>query len=347
MITLSKKIIHNVNHVAHAWWKKPRMMYSSLRYAVLRQMGRTVIRGFDIVVTYVCNLKCPHCNVTTVHAKDRKELTVDEIVRTVEQLREVGGFYVTFTGGEILTRLESLAEIIRRIDAGSMLIGIQSNGLLLTEEVCLKLKELQVDSVTLSFDTAHEEDDLDKVMEIKLAQLMLLRKHGFYVMFVALASHQTLTDGTCVKISKFADCHKVPVFMNFAVPQGRWSEADHVVFTKEDSITVRQLSDTYNFVYTDLDTSPVSGRKCPAFSERLHINGYGDVQPCTFYQIGFGNVREESLADIVRRGQGHFHFNRVNPICIPAEDWEYIKRWRERGAKSKRFPVPLKEFWDK
>ena len=58
--------------------------------------------GAMFELTYRCNFDCVHCYV--VQPGREGELTTAEVLRILEELREVGTLFLTFTGGDPLTR---------------------------------------------------------------------------------------------------------------------------------------------------------------------------------------------------------------------------------------------------
>ena len=50
-------------------------------------------------------------------------------------------------------------------------------------------------------------------------------------------------------------------------------------------------------------------------TERFYINAKGDVQPCEFLNISFGNVKEESFSDIYSRMRDVFKTPGTNWLC--------------------------------
>jgi len=335
----------NIEFAASAYRRKPLLMLRSLRFFIRRIMGLPAVRGTDIAVTYDCNLKCEHCNVAAVHNPARALLTIDEIADTVRQLRCLGGFYVTFTGGEVLAQLDHLEQVVRRVKPNSMLLQVQTNGILLNESTCARLKNMRIDNLHISFDLSHETRDWDQLIATKKRQLELCRKWGFYVYFIALASHETLNDKNFRRLAKFAETNSVCIGLNFAVPQGRWDQNEDILLTEQDSREVRRLSRNHQYLFTDLDTNLIH-YGCPAFSERFYINGYGDVQPCTFFQVSFGNVKKEPLAEIWKRGLSNPFFAGFPDHCPPAENRYYIRRWQQQSESADQIPIAASAFFN-
>ncbi|GAB6094217.1 hypothetical protein JCM14469_04690 [Desulfatiferula olefinivorans] len=318
------------------------MLLRAFIFFIKKILGRPVVRGMDIAVSYTCNLSCPHCNVASQHDPNRPELDDERIIDAIGQLKKAGGFYVTFTGGEILLFRKRLARIIERVGKRSMLYQVQTNGVLLSDAVCRELKAMGVDNVQISFDTFHETGNWSEVLAVKKKQLHMVRRHGMDVFFTWLASHDSLAGHEIRDIIRFSNTHTVKIGLNFAVPQGRWADNRRMLLRPDDSRRLRAISRDNPYLYIDLENN-LMNYGCPAFSERLHINAYGDVQPCTFFQISFGNIGKEPLSIILDRGRRHPLFHGFPDHCPPAENPDYIDRW-VKGSFD-RLPVDHQTFF--
>jgi len=341
---LKQILPRNSYFVLNAIKDKPALITQALSFFMKRFLGRSVIRGVDIAITYDCNLKCHHCNIAAVEDKTRKIIEIDDIVKAIGQLRKIGGFYVTFTGGEVLLDLDYLERIVRKIGSHDLLLQVQTNGILLSDAVCSRLKSMGIDNLHVSLDTCHEYSEWEEVLRLKKSQLEMARKSGLFVIFIALASHETVNNNFLNKLIDFSEGNRVPVGLNFAVPQGRWSDNESILLTPEDSLYIRKISQENKYIFTDLDSNCMR-YGCPAFSERFYINGYGDVQPCTFFQISFGNIKDEPLRDIWLRGLRNHLFKGFPDYCPPAENQKYIDLWKKKSCKTVRIPIFYNEFF--
>jgi hypothetical protein len=98
-------------------------------------------------LTNNCNWWCRHCYIT--HRPAKGELTLDEIRPILDQLAELGVLFLTFTGGEPLTRKDffDIAEYARQRDFSFSLF---TNGTLITPTVADRLKELALERAEIS-----------------------------------------------------------------------------------------------------------------------------------------------------------------------------------------------------
>lgn len=102
-----------------------------------------------------CNQKCLHCYAAGQDYAEKKELSTDEWKKVIDKCKEARIPQLTFTGGEP-TKREDLVELI---DYSRWFITrLNTNGVLLTKELCKKLHEASLDSVQITFYSSNEEE---------------------------------------------------------------------------------------------------------------------------------------------------------------------------------------------
>jgi len=78
---------------------------------------------------------------------------------------------------------------------------------------------------------------------------------------------------------------------------------------------------------------------CPAGFEQLYITCYGDVTPCPFIQISFGNIKEKELKDIWLKITRFKAFVIPNKVCLSGQDSNFIETFLDPLQKIKVLPV--------
>jgi MoaA/NifB/PqqE/SkfB family radical SAM enzyme len=61
--------------------------------------------------------------------------------------------------------------------------------------------------------------------------------------------------------------------------------------------------------------SYLSGIGCLAANIQYYVSAYGDIAPCDFTPLSFGNIRNESLKKIWKRMVRHPAYNHRSPFC--------------------------------
>lgn len=100
-------------------------------------LGKRALVEVSIEVTRRCPLECLHCynNLPMADAAARrKELTLDEYRRLLDEIAEAGCLWLLFTGGEIFARHDFL-EIYALAKSKGFLITLFTNGTLITPRI--------------------------------------------------------------------------------------------------------------------------------------------------------------------------------------------------------------------
>jgi len=116
-----------------------------------------------IETSSACNLRCRHCPTGVSYGTvERRTMSMDLFLTVVEQLSQVPNLAecVLYLGGEPLLN-RHLEEMIRTLRAGTGVkrIFFNTNGMLLTEERCLKLADCGVDTIEISIDGRSAEEN--------------------------------------------------------------------------------------------------------------------------------------------------------------------------------------------
>ena len=100
-----------------------------------------------------CNQKCKFCYAAGQELSAARELSTDRWKEAIDKLRGVGVPMLTFTGGEPTLR----HDIIELIDYSKWFITrLNTNGLMLNEDFCARLKAASLDSLQITFYSADE-----------------------------------------------------------------------------------------------------------------------------------------------------------------------------------------------
>ena len=83
-------------------------------------------------VTPKCNFRCVHCYLQKHHSDS--ELTLQEIVRILDELYDQGVLFITFTGGEVFSRPDFM-NIYAYAKHKGFVIEIFTNGMLINENI--------------------------------------------------------------------------------------------------------------------------------------------------------------------------------------------------------------------
>src|SRR5262249_46771329 len=129
--------------------------------AYINDSPRVDLDGFHLAapaiafveVTNRCNLRCKHCYVSSGVARPN-EMPTEMILRTLDELGEMGALQVFLTGGELFSHRDAVT-IINHARTKPFITQIVTNGTLLTEEKLAAITPRT--SFFISFDTADPE----------------------------------------------------------------------------------------------------------------------------------------------------------------------------------------------
>ena len=108
--------------------------------------------------TRACDLECIHCRASAEPDPDPDELTHEEGLRLIREVKEMGTPILIFSGGDPLKR-KDLSEMIRYAKSLGLRTGaIPAVTPLLTRKKILELKETGLDQIAFSLDAANAED---------------------------------------------------------------------------------------------------------------------------------------------------------------------------------------------
>ena len=107
-------------------------------------------KGFPLRVmfelTYRCNFHCQHCYVPQDYRDKKGELETREVFDILDQLKDIGCFYLGFTGGEPFVRGD-IMDILWYAKRRGFEVIIYTNGSLIDERIACELADLRPNKV--------------------------------------------------------------------------------------------------------------------------------------------------------------------------------------------------------
>jgi MoaA/NifB/PqqE/SkfB family radical SAM enzyme/SAM-dependent methyltransferase len=346
---LRSQILKNLNNAVYlVGLKKPHVFLRYVeKYVKARVFGKITPRQIDIALTFDCNLACDHCFTAPLFRRDEKEMDVETLKKVAEECRKLGITVIHFTGGEILMR-EDLETIIGLFEPRKNVIYIQSNGTLASYERLLSLKKAGLDffGVSLEYPDKKKQDDFrhykgyyDKALSV----LEDARRAGLQTSVnITLDRHLIRWEGMPGWISSLGRLGHI-VYGNLPVPVGRFSKRKDLLWLGDERTILKDLTRRFPFFRTEFDSN-FGPYGCPAMKEKIYLCAYGDVLACPYIHVSLGNVKEESLSDIHRRGLSFKVFNTYHDHCLAAENQTFIRRIIDKTLDFSRQPVFYKAF---
>jgi MoaA/NifB/PqqE/SkfB family radical SAM enzyme len=297
----------------------------------------------DICYNRACNLKCRHC-FTTRFTKKARSLAPDDLRRLSEEAHELGLCQFVISGGEPLI-LKDLKDVILALQPNKFHLSMSTNGYLLTSEMARNLKAWGLDKVKISIDDfdeqRHNSNRRNSASYNKaMSALFHAQSAGLSVVIQTCIPHQNCRTERTLQMAKFAQENGFAVDVMVAHAVGEWEGRHEVLIDEQDAAYMREVHEQYPSLHRD--TFPTYGidRGCGCVKSNLHLTQYGDILPCGFIHTALGNIFEESLDRILKRGLSIRHFKEYNPLCLSGEDRRFIDRYM-----TKFYGKPLPVHW--
>ena len=342
MSTAAKKQIE-MERRAKLMREKPYVMDKIFKYPELRAQGKSTAI-IDFCYDYKCNMNCTHC-CNLSFAKKERQLSLADVRDFFEQADALGLAQCCISGGEPLF-FDDLDDVVKAVNPEKFHIAMSTNGLLLNRDMAHHLKAIGVDKVKISVDSIDADEYAKtrrqgKTLSTAIDALFHAKEAGLQAGVLTVCTHENAQTEQTRKLAAF--CHEHGFHMDIMIARavGAWEGKEEILITPDDNKFFRQLSLEYPEAHRD--TFPTYGETvgtCGCVDKILHLTKYGDILPCVFIHIAIGNIFEESLADIIKRGKSIRHFVNPGPLCLSGEHRGFIRKYM-----SKFYGKPLPIHW--
>ena len=270
-------------------------------------------------ITRECNLRCKHCYVSDTRYD--KELTTEEFLNVIKQIKQIKVFDVDLFGGEPLMRKDFfvLLEALTRFKIG---ICLNTNGTLITEEIAKKLSQYHIRSVVVSLDGASGEiqdplrgkGSFEKALK-GIENLTAAKCRVFTATTVTRFNYRDLEN--IILLSQKSGVKGVA--FNKLIHMGKAASDPALIMTpserRELLAAVTDLKSKYpefvsgslldvcqrmkNLHRTPRENFPLKVNTCLGGTAKCAIRPDGWVTPCEIlWDVKAGHLREQSLRDI-------------------------------------------------
>lgn len=280
-----------------------------------------------------CNLRCVHCRSASELASDEGSFSTADALKFLDDLAAYAKPVLVLSGGEPLMRRD-----IWEIAAHGTQLGLRmcmaTNGMLVDDQVCARMKETGIRMVSLSLDgaTAATHDDFRQqrgAFEGVVRATERLKASG--VPFLVNSSFTKRNQEEIPRVYQVAKkLGATAWYMFMIVPTGRGADITNELISVEDYDKIlswhyetekeeHQLlmrptcaPHYYRIVLQknrgkeadeklqrrSLTFSTGGGKGCIAGQTICLVDAYGEVQPCSYMAVSAGNVKRERFRDI-------------------------------------------------
>ena len=285
-------------------------------------------------LTNVCNLNCKHC-YSSANEITENELSFEEVINFIPQLKENNIKIVILSGGEPLLR-KDIFDIAKAIREEGIITYLSTNGLLINEDNIGQIKEV-FNYVGISIDGKEQVHDFFRgrrgAYRRSLEGIRLCLENG-----IKVGLRFTLTPNTYDSLShifELAEREGIPkIYISHLVYTGRGQNLPELMRDFYRRSVDFILEKSFYYVENGIPIDVVTGNneadavylyqkfkeRYPEHAEKLYnrlkqwggnrsgvkilnIDFQGNVKPDTFYHESVGNIREKPLKQILEESE--------------------------------------------
>lgn len=276
-------------------------------------------------MTRSCANACPHCYQKTETGRDLDDAVY---VRTFNSLMDAGVTFFNIEGGEPFLRFERLLAILAAAD-NRVEIWVNTTGNQMTPERLTALGRKGLSGIMVSLHSPYESihdafTGTPGAFAMACDALRLAKKQGLGTAVNSVLSEEALQTGGLDALMALASSLGADyVQLIHPKPCGGWLEKRDAMQT---DTAVLDFIENQHLYYNSAAKAGFPSLAAQVFEERkagvgctaggidrFYVTAGGDVQPCEFLQLSFGNVIQEDFETIFSRMRSAY--------AIPGTGW--------------------------
>ena len=285
----------------------------------------------QIALTNACPQNCEYCYNK---AREGKVIDTETINQVIRDLKEMGVFWVGFTGGEPLLQ-KDIVKITEGV-GDDCAVKLFTTGCTLTKQIAKDLRNAGLFSVSVSLDHWKEEEH-DKVRHYRGAFRTALRAVEIF------KDIGRIHVGVSAVLSKdMIKKNQVEEFLDFLIgmeiheawlseckPSVEDFWTDDLVISEQERLKLAELQDRYNKngKITVNYLAHFEGKEhfgCNAGHKMVYVDPFGEVSPCVFIPMTFGNVGDTSIKTIFKEMRKFFPSENT---CFINKNYRIIQKY--------------------
>ncbi len=287
----------------------------------------------QVGVTDACPQRCGYC-----YNRNRTGRVMDtpSITRLIRELKDMGVVWLGLTGGEPLLNRD-LAAIVESIgkDCASKLF---TTGCTLTRSRAEELKSAGLDYVSVSLDHWDEREHdsrrgYEGAFRAAVRAVELFRETGgIHVGVSAVLSTGMIRTGGVEEFLRFLSGMEIDeAWLSEEKPSVAAAVKEDTVISERERRNLIDLQDRYN--RTGEMTVNYLGHfedgdhfGCNAGNKMVYVDAFGEVSPCVFVPMSFGNVSEKPIASVYKEMREFFP---SESRCFINRNYRALKRFHD------------------
>lgn len=280
------------------------------------QFERLFIRPIQVQVdlTNLCNLNCVYC-YNKENSLKGKELSDKELSVVISKIiKELNPLYVSFSGGEPLLRKDCLFRLSKKLKENGIQVHLNTNSLLITEEIAKLLNELKIDKININIDSFKKQDSMrggEKLIDKTLNSLNILKKY-FPKEKISIASVITklnysdlLEIAEYVKREGFMEIHLLDMIpceqssKKLFLSKEEWNQF-YDIYRKIKEMGIK-IKPNHALLFLKEFEEYVKIPFCMAGRFKMVITADGKIVPCDYFKKSkfvCGNALNDNLLDV-------------------------------------------------
>jgi len=290
-------------------------------------------RAITLNYNNICNFKCEFCFSAEANNEHINEsLDLERIEDLADQADELGIWEIVLTGGELLVNPEKLYKLIEAFKPERFQMVLITNGYLMTQEMANKLKDIGMDCIGVSISGMDAQEHnksrggVKDAHERALKALEYTKNAGMSAWPNVIFGHHNSKSEDLKALLDFSDAQGYSTYFMMAMPFGVWKDN---IMDAEDMQILAQLRKDHNCYFDTWDIYDKAKEKISGCwtVNRIYINPLGDVLPCPYINIKIGNIKEQSLKEILNYGFSIKYFGEYSPICVSAHNRNFREKF--------------------
>jgi len=314
-----------------------------------------------LAITNKCELRCTHC-YEQHNLDNNNKVPRNKWIEIVDNLQQMGVSIIILTGGEPLTEFEDLLKILDSANMDLSEFHIHTSGKGLTKEKVMKLKDHGLTAAAVGLDDvlAERHDGIrgERSFSIAVNALKLFNEAGIFTYVNLCATKPLIRSGDLWKYLELVKNLNVSI-VQLLEPRpcgGYFGDEINDLITEQDREILKDFMKKgnnqkkykdYPLIYyvAHIEGPEQMGCMMGGLSH-FYIDSSGNVNPCVFLPVSFGNIMESEFKEIYNR----MRMSIPHPLhkeCPSVFLSDKLKKIHESGAKIPISFNRIKEEWEK
>lgn len=304
---------------------------------VQNSINNKIVMNATVEITSLCNWNCRHCYLGG-HAN--RGLEFKTILNVFRQLRELGTYELTLTGGEVFLRTD-IFDIIESARNMGFCVNIFSNISLLDEMKIKRLKKANINKVSctiFSLDRKIHDNiaQIDGALESVLNNIKLLKQYQIPIEVKNCIT--SLNKNEYRKIIRFCRENNLEVRLDTDVtPVRKMGRQENIckLTIEEEQVLAKDLDVLQQRKYEEHNFEEYI---CPDIRNSISIDCNGNIKPCIKYEYTIGNVYITPIKRVWEEN--------TKLIEMQEQKWGDIEKCKKCSYNAYCFQCPIRSMLD-